>query len=125
MERRGKVDAMAIDGTARASKSLDPWSSRAGQEVSPRCQESNDANISIRDLNFSDDEKSPIVVEGCGGSNNKFEEDITKDSLKLEMTNHLAQDCYFRKTKEYKPMFKSQKDQVNMLEDDLFMNKLE
>lgn len=42
-----------------------------------------DANItsscegmSIEDLNFSDDENSPIVDEGYGVSNDQFEEDI-------------------------------------------------
>ncbi|KAL2546856.1 Transposable element protein [Forsythia ovata] len=34
-----------------------------------------------------------------------------------ERADHVAQDCYFRKTKEYKPKSKSRKDQVNMLED--------
>ena len=32
--------------------------------------------MNIQDLGFNDNEKSPVVDEGCGGSNNQFEEDI-------------------------------------------------
>ncbi|XP_052203950.1 protein FAR1-RELATED SEQUENCE 5-like [Diospyros lotus] len=61
-----------------------------------------DANItsscegmSIQDLNFSDDEKSPIVDEGYGVSNDQFEEDINCEvDPKIGMTFDTTKEAY-------------------------------
>ena len=61
-----------------------------------------DANISsscegmsIQDLNFSNDEKSPIVDEGCGGSNDQFRVDIDCEvDSKIGMTFDTTKEAY-------------------------------
>jgi len=41
-----------------------------------------DEEMSNQDLDFSDDEKSPVVDEGCGDSNDQFKVDM-QDMLAL------------------------------------------
>ena len=51
--------------------------------------------MSNQDLDFSDDEKSPIVDEGCGGSNDQFKINIDREvDSKIGITFDTTKEIY-------------------------------